>query len=1346
MPEGGSPRNWDVDFTIGGVGPRQGLYTAIQTPTPDSVNFLYAKTFLQPSGQINTLVQDQNGVIWAEDVTNNPGTLTSVYSLVNPGMYMQSSTNTNREYMCFSDLNDPTQQGDIPRQWAGPMGVSNFDRVSQCAPGQPPAFNATLSAGTVANITSWSITNNVCTFQAPNAFVAGEIVTITGLVAGSFMNTNTYTVSGVGLTGTQFEISVVNANASATETGMAIPQYSYPISTITQNPAQTNTGWASMTWSAGVGSSSSGSIITIYYARAYSGDTTNPDTALASAFASGYPVYVYVQGATFGNGTQLVLDVGSGQPPNGSNKWWYFTYAATGSGQQMLGSAQIPSNASYQITLATVNTSSPIPGLGVGDQIQINAAQQAGWDATWTIAQSLSGYTLQVLSTEVDSNVYTYYYSYVSGGSQPFQAPAPGTLVGQLVTVTGTLNGNGIFNLNDAPILNNGTDGQGNYFTIANAPVSSIPNALEPTAAVAVTSGSIFQIDPGQKNLGTANDPIFGNSSGGTATIVGGNASQFPITAGTRQGVVLFVTRNGAVTPASPPVTFNTTSLSNFILANNLPVGPPDTVIARVIAITEAGQNGVPGAYFYYIPNPVTTVINNASVTYSSFVIPDNTTTSVKLTFNDATLLNSTEIDIAGLDYFNTVELGNAGWCFPYANRMFYGLVQNKVYNFNNMSFDGGYLNPPSAFQAQISPSGWNVDVGSNPSSGNPVTITSFLISSNVVTFQCVNTLIEGQNIVIEDLSVGTYFNNQTLTVVNPTGTQFSASFQHADVSAVSDSGLAYPQVISGTVQPCVLGGLSYYIQNTTGTAQDQFAMITQSAYQDVYNVNILNPQVTYGVRVLCRCPSGVQTGNLVVDLTTSSTAEYAFGEGSPPYVGSPPHPEPQPVVYTTTYGTTYEGIAIPFKNMSTSFKYFNSGLLTNPFTYAVPASLLLRLWAQDIQNGGDCEVKRVEIYPLTQPIGFPQDAVGVIGSYINQPESFDINSGVIQCSKGNQQQAYGAAEFEGTMFILKENSILETVQTPGQEPGAWAVDKTTDDCGTCGIYAYDIGKQYLVTACRSGLYVFNGREPSCINWEIRDVWNAINWSAARTIWVKNDIVNSKIYVGVPLPTPNQWLPDAPVNASPMTPNVMLTLNYLGLPTYNDLAGEPGMHVTMFGALADIDMRRKWTIWNIPAPNAAFLVRPDIVDQPIFICNGRQTGKMYGFSPTQTTDDGTIIAWDYCTYGFVNPAKAATNPLLGFHRKRWTGMQVTAAGQGPLTINLFADDIVTPTDEYYVWNQPNLLAPTRDFVRNLNLAGNRVFIEFGQEASGSTANISKIILVGSMDVHAPMPRKPGLGN
>ena len=69
--------------------------------------------------------------------------------------------------------------------------------------------------------------------------------------------------------------------------------------------------------------------------------------------------------------------------------------------------------------------------------------------------------------------------------------------------------------------------------------------------------------------------------------------------------------------------------------------------------------------------------------------------------------------------------------------------------------------------------------------------ITSFSITGNVVTIIAANNFSPGDVVTISGLSVGTYLNGQSLTVVNPTGTQFTAAFTHANVGSTSDSGTA---------------------------------------------------------------------------------------------------------------------------------------------------------------------------------------------------------------------------------------------------------------------------------------------------------------------------------------------------------------------------------------------------------------------------------------------------------------------------------------------------------------------------------------------------------------------------
>jgi hypothetical protein len=82
------------------------------------------------------------------------------------------------------------------------------------------------NCGSVAGITSFSITSNVVTFQAANTFTAGTRVAISGLGSstGSSLNGLTLTVLAAGLSTTQFEGAVSLANAGTTaDSGSAVP-------------------------------------------------------------------------------------------------------------------------------------------------------------------------------------------------------------------------------------------------------------------------------------------------------------------------------------------------------------------------------------------------------------------------------------------------------------------------------------------------------------------------------------------------------------------------------------------------------------------------------------------------------------------------------------------------------------------------------------------------------------------------------------------------------------------------------------------------------------------------------------------------------------------------------------------------------------------------------------------------------------------------------------------------------------------------------------------------------------------------------------------------------------------
>ena len=94
----------------------------------------------------------------------------------------------------------------------------------------PSPDSGTAVGVPTATITSFSINNDIATFQAVNTFTPGTKVAISGLTstAGTQINGLTVTVLGTGLTSAQFEanLNLVPAPANVgptTDTGSAVP-------------------------------------------------------------------------------------------------------------------------------------------------------------------------------------------------------------------------------------------------------------------------------------------------------------------------------------------------------------------------------------------------------------------------------------------------------------------------------------------------------------------------------------------------------------------------------------------------------------------------------------------------------------------------------------------------------------------------------------------------------------------------------------------------------------------------------------------------------------------------------------------------------------------------------------------------------------------------------------------------------------------------------------------------------------------------------------------------------------------------------------------------------------------
>jgi hypothetical protein len=1197
------------------------------TPTLD--NFNWIGSYEQNNLALTTLALDASGTIWKEDVINNPGILSIALSGIIPGSFANGATIDNSEFIMFSDLTIGT---DRPRQLDA---NGNWYPVTQVGPGVPPTFQTSTGSisGTLQLISYTYVAGaqpntGVATFTftaVAAAPVVGSIYVI-GLT-GTFLDRQAVIVLS-GSTTTTFSAEVTGTGpASGTfPTGaIATPSFEYNIVTIVQKPPYAGLQLPALVeLSASASSSAAGSTVTIWYQDDHTG---GPDTTLLNAFNSPYGAYVYITG-TAGtpvscDGVWQVIAMGLGTPPGESDGHYYFSFTFTSTGAARYNNP----NVHYQQTSAILTITPPILGLSAGTNITITGVTgtpQDGWDNSWPIIEAIDTGQYNIVTTQYAAGLATYGWDFASLTNSNIP------VAGQLIEVTGATNNagfNGTFVINSV---------SGSTFTVVM--VLNIPDQPTPVpegSAQAVMSGTQFLIDPGAKYVGTNTNVIYGNVTGQGSFFVLGT-TLVPIGAGTRQAIVFFITESGNWTPASPPVTFTVPADANLINLSNIPIGPPD-VVGRGIAITEAGANGVPGANFYVITEPVISTVNTVVTTYTSTIINDNITQSISFSFTDAVLLNSQEVDIPGFNLFNLIELGSCAWCVPYSSRMFYGMQLNKVQNFDNLTFDGGYVNVNQ-------PAGWSF---------SPSAVTNQLLASPVT-------------------------------------------------------------------------GDALYISNTTGSIQAQYGLIFQSAYQDAFNVPIIQSNTAYSVRVACSCPSGIRLGTLVLDLTS-------FSDGN--------------------FGRTYGSFSVPLQSMGSLVTVFTGPLITTAaFPGIVTPTLQFRLSVTNMGIGADVLIDRIEVFPTE----FPYLKTEVYGSYINKPESVDASGdgGIIDTSTENAQTCFGGFVMRDLLYLLKSSSMYSTRDNPNSEPGGWSLSEISNRVGACGINAFDVGEEWAVTACRNGIFGFDGGKPQLINLETLPIWDCINFDAANTICLRNDTENRRILCAVPLPTGTspegvktktvEWLPFAPYNPAPTSPNILLVLNYQALGDFSELMQACATHSTMFGSLANPDMRRKWTVWQIPTPFMGMVTRANYIDTPLFLCNGIESSKIYEFDPLQRSDDGAPIYGLYTTYGFVNAVKAATLPIFGMHTKRYTVLQFNAEGNGNSKVRLLPNDLGARYP-YSIPGGVNLVSPANDDAfRSINCKGQRMFFEISTDGVGDWFRLDKVLLTGMQDPHSSLNPTGGL--
>jgi hypothetical protein len=240
-------------------------------------------------------------------------------------------------------------------------------------------------------------------------------------------------------------------------------------------------------------------------------------------------------------------------------------------------------------------------------------------------------------------------------------------------------------------------------FPIANNIPLYNPNGLigitgsGPMTAVYFVPSSGLALGAGVGGTATYTLPATGPFTNGVAGPYG------LISPGQHQICLMWLTRQGAVSAPGPIGTW--IAAGGFMATVSSIVVGPGNVVARLFGMTGAG-----GDNFFTEPS-VPEV--NSFVVGTSLLLPDNISTSVVINIADNTLFDSIPIDVIGNDLFDQVVLGPVLGFFSFASRLACWGDYNKVQNFRNMGFCGGYSVPgpqPGTPPAHTNPPWWTVN------------------------------------------------------------------------------------------------------------------------------------------------------------------------------------------------------------------------------------------------------------------------------------------------------------------------------------------------------------------------------------------------------------------------------------------------------------------------------------------------------------------------------------------------------------------------------------------------------------------------------------------------------------
>jgi len=432
---------------------------------------------------------------------------------------------------------------------------------------------------------------------------------------------------------------------------------------------------------------------------------------------------------------------------------------------------------------------------------------------------------------------------------------------------------------------------------------------------------------------------------------------------------------------------------------------------------------------------------------------------------------------------------------------------------------------------------------------------------------------------------------------------------------------------------------------------------ISQGAIADSAGNPLISTNTDYSVRARIKRSANLSAGTLQINLFSPTMSQVGLG------------------------------LSVTAAQATTDYQEFTSELC--PPQASLPPDLTLRVYAGGLPTpaGESFLIDNIEVFATD----VAQNPSLVRCSGTEEPEAYDGVTGVMSVAENNGQGIRAAFTIRNNLYFVKERSMYVTADDGVNEPALWQVEEVSNQVGTPSAHGVGIGEEWAVIAGRSGLYLFDGSEPTKISQEIQPTWDAINWEYGQLIWVQVDTQHKRILVGVPMGSATQ-------------PNQILMLDY------TEGFGDP-----LVAMLSGSERSRKWAPWSIQANSCGLIERPNGVAE-IFFGSNNSSGKIYALAPQAYSDDGVAINSFYST-AFLAATGISGRNLFGY-------LTAYVQGSGSLAISA-----LTPGEASSVplgsWT---LASPaSRDMEQFTNVLAERASYLFGTNAANSWFSITKLV-------------------